>query len=63
MDIGTIHSIWTIVLFVSFIGVVWWAYGKSRKSRFEEAANLVFADEPIKDKEATSEQSEQGVKK
>lgn len=40
MDIGTIHSIWTIVLFVSFIGVVWWAYGKSRRSRFEEAANL-----------------------
>ncbi|MDN2481098.1 cbb3-type cytochrome oxidase subunit 3 [Vibrio astriarenae] len=63
MDIGTIHSIWTIVLFVSFIGVVWWAYGKSRKSRFEEAANLVFADEPNKDNEATSEQSDQGVKK
>ncbi|MCG3721371.1 cbb3-type cytochrome oxidase subunit 3 [Vibrio cincinnatiensis] len=45
MDIGTIHSIWTIVLFVSFIGVVWWAYGKKRKARFEEAANLIFADE------------------
>ncbi|BCL69711.1 Cytochrome c oxidase, subunit CcoQ [Vibrio nigripulchritudo MADA3029] len=45
MDIGTIHSIWTIVLFVSFLGVVWWAYGKSRKERFEEDANLVFADE------------------
>ncbi|KII79331.1 cbb3-type cytochrome oxidase subunit 3 [Vibrio renipiscarius] len=45
MDIGTIHSIWTIVLFVSFLGVVWWAFGKSRKARFEEDANLVFADE------------------
>ena len=45
MDIGTIHSIWTIVLFASFIGVVWWAFGKSRKARFEEDANLVFADE------------------
>ncbi|MCJ2376597.1 CcoQ/FixQ family Cbb3-type cytochrome c oxidase assembly chaperone [Vibrio sp. ZSDZ34] len=45
MDIGTIHSIWTIVLFVSFIGVVWWAYGKNRKARFDEDANLVFADE------------------
>lgn len=31
MDIGTIHSIWTIVLFICFIGVVWWAYGKSVK--------------------------------
>ncbi|WP_260258479.1 cbb3-type cytochrome oxidase subunit 3 [Vibrio intestinalis] len=55
MDIGTIHSIWTIVLFISFIGVVWWAYGKSRKARFEEAANLVFADE---EKKPTDEQGE-----
>ncbi|GAA5644751.1 MULTISPECIES: CcoQ/FixQ family Cbb3-type cytochrome c oxidase assembly chaperone [Vibrio] len=45
MDIGTIHSIWTIVIFVCFIGVVWWAFGKSRKSRFEEDANMIFADE------------------
>ncbi|CAH0525986.1 cbb3-type cytochrome oxidase subunit 3 [Vibrio hippocampi] len=57
MDIGTIHSIWTIVLFVSFIGVVWWAYGKRRKARFEEAANLVFADEP------ESPKNEKGVTK
>ncbi|MBD1564452.1 cbb3-type cytochrome oxidase subunit 3 [Vibrio sp. SA48] len=57
MDIGTIHSIWTIVLFVCFIGVVWWAYGKNRKARFDEAANLIFADEPPK----TSK--EQGVTK
>ncbi|GAB3531962.1 cbb3-type cytochrome oxidase subunit 3 [Photobacterium alginatilyticum] len=45
MDIGTIHSIWTIILFASFIGIVLWAYSKRQKSRFEEAANLVFADE------------------
>jgi cytochrome c oxidase cbb3-type subunit 4 len=45
MDIGTIHSIWTVLLFVSFFGIVWWAYGKKRKARFEEDANLVFADE------------------
>ncbi|GMQ46521.1 cbb3-type cytochrome oxidase subunit 3 [Vibrio sp. 10N] len=57
MDIGTIHSIWTIILFASFIGVVWWAFGKSRKARFEEDANLVFADE----QKATSE--EKGVTK
>ncbi len=58
MDIGTIHSIWTIVLFSCFIGVVWWAYGKKRKARFEEAANLIFADEQQK---ASSEK--QGVTK
>ncbi|AEH33247.1 CcoQ/FixQ family Cbb3-type cytochrome c oxidase assembly chaperone [Vibrio anguillarum] len=57
MDIGTIHSIWTIVLFVCFIGVVWWAYGKNRKARFDEAANLIFADEQPKSSK------EQGVTK
>ncbi|MBD1556837.1 cbb3-type cytochrome oxidase subunit 3 [Vibrio sp. S9_S30] len=45
MDIVTIHSIWTVVLFVSFLGIVWWAFGKGRKTRFDEAANLVFSDE------------------
>ncbi|MGL6261797.1 cbb3-type cytochrome oxidase subunit 3 [Vibrio sp. WXL103] len=59
MDIGTFHSIWTIVLFVSFIGVVWWAYGKSRKSRFEEAANLIFDD----DHQSATKQTQQGVDK
>ncbi|AAO10967.1 CcoQ/FixQ family Cbb3-type cytochrome c oxidase assembly chaperone [Vibrio vulnificus] len=45
MDFGTIHSIYTVVLFVSFIGIVAWAYSKKRKASFDEAANLVFADE------------------
>lgn len=45
MDIGTIHSIWTVLLFVSFIGIVIWAYSKRRKDDFKNAANLVFADE------------------
>ena len=45
MDIGTIHSIWTVLVFICFIGIVLWAYSKRQKPRFEEAANLVFADE------------------
>ncbi|KKA45773.1 MULTISPECIES: CcoQ/FixQ family Cbb3-type cytochrome c oxidase assembly chaperone [Salinivibrio] len=45
MDIGTFHSIWTVVLFVSFIGIVVWAYSKRRKKHFDEAANLIFDDE------------------
>lgn len=57
MDIGTIHSIWTVVLFICFFGVVWWAYGKRRKSRFDEAANSIFDDEESPKKE------DQGVTK
>lgn len=45
MTIATFHSILTVAVFVSFLGVFWWAFSKSRKSRFEEDAKLVFADE------------------
>lgn len=57
MDFGTIHSVYTVVLFATFIGIVWWAFSKKRKSRFEEDAYLIFADE----EQATPHN--QGVKK
>ncbi len=47
MDISTFHSIWTVTLFLSFIGIVVWAYSKRQKSSFDEAANLIFADEEL----------------
>lgn len=46
MDYGIAGSIFTVVVFVSFIGIVWWAFSKRAKTRFDEAENLVFADEP-----------------
>ena len=46
MDYAIIGSIFTVVVFVSFIGVVLWAYSKRSKAAFDEAANLVFDDEP-----------------
>lgn len=46
MDINDLRSIVTVLSLLSFLGIVWWAYGvKSNKQRFEEAANLPFADE------------------
>jgi cytochrome c oxidase cbb3-type subunit 4 len=45
MDIGTFHSIWTVIIFVLMAGVTWWAFSKKRKSRFDEDANMIF-DEP-----------------
>ncbi|MDH1262754.1 MULTISPECIES: cbb3-type cytochrome oxidase subunit 3 [unclassified Pseudomonas] len=49
-DIGTIRGIGTAVVFIAFIGVVLYAYSSKRKSSFDEAANLPFADEPPKPK-------------
>lgn len=45
MDQGVIGSIFTVIVFVSFIGVVFWAFSSRNKKNFDEAANLVFADE------------------
>ncbi|UTW07715.1 cbb3-type cytochrome oxidase subunit 3 [Pseudomonas benzenivorans] len=55
-DIGTIRGIGTAVVFIAFIGVVLWAYSSKRKSSFDEAANLPFADEQKKP-DARDEQS------
>ena len=44
MDTSTfLHSIMTVVTFITFIGIVFWAYSRKRKSAFEEAANAPFA--------------------
>ncbi|WP_334037264.1 MULTISPECIES: cbb3-type cytochrome c oxidase subunit 3 [Alteromonas] len=45
MDQGIVGSIFTVIVFVSFIGVVWWAFSSRNKKKFDEAANLPFADE------------------
>jgi len=44
MDTSTfLHSIMTVVTFITFIGIVFWAYSRKRKSAFDEAANAPFA--------------------
>ncbi len=39
------RNIVTVLSFLSFIGIVWWAYSARRSADFETAANLPFADE------------------
>lgn len=45
MSFGLIHGILTALLMVLFAGIVWWAFSSRQKERFDEAANLPFADE------------------
>ena len=45
MDINDLRSIVTLLLFIAFIGIVAWAWSRRNKKRFDEAANLPFADE------------------
>ena len=44
MDINDLRSITTVLGLLCFLGIVVWAYGKSSKKGFEEAANLPFAE-------------------
>ena len=39
-----IGTVVTVVFFITFLGIVWWAYGSSRKARFEEDARIPFEE-------------------
>jgi cytochrome c oxidase cbb3-type subunit IV len=57
MKYATLHSIFTVILFVGFVALVIWAFGKKRKSDFDKAANLVFDDEQ-KTQQKTKQESD-----
>jgi cytochrome c oxidase cbb3-type subunit IV len=44
MDFGVIHGLLTVLLIILFGGIVWWAFSSKQKKRFDEAANLPFAE-------------------
>ncbi|MGI6407126.1 MAG: cbb3-type cytochrome oxidase subunit 3 [Thiopseudomonas sp.] len=45
MEIGMLRGLGTLIVFVAFVCLVFWAYSGKRKNSFDEAANLPFADE------------------
>lgn len=45
MDINDIRSLVTVISLVTFLGIVAWAWSRSNRARFEEAAQLPFQDE------------------
>ncbi len=45
MDINLVRSIITVVCFVTFLGIVFWAYSPARARRFEDAAQLPFRED------------------
>jgi cytochrome c oxidase cbb3-type subunit 4 len=45
MDINDLRSLFTVLAFALFIGIVWWAYSGKQKSSFDEAASLALDDE------------------
>jgi cytochrome c oxidase cbb3-type subunit 4 len=45
VDIVTLRSLTTVLAFVTFIGIVVWAYSGRARRRFEEAAQLPFEED------------------
>lgn len=39
-----IGTVVTVVFFITFLGIVWWAYGSSRKARFEKDGKIPFEE-------------------
>ncbi|MBX3591874.1 MAG: CcoQ/FixQ family Cbb3-type cytochrome c oxidase assembly chaperone [Burkholderiaceae bacterium] len=44
MDINVLRGVIAVVCLVLFLGIVWWAYSRHQRARFEEAANLPFVE-------------------
>ncbi len=55
MDMNWFRGAMTVIWLVIFLGVLWWAYSPRRKARFEEAARLVFDEQP-RDRSANDSQ-------
>ena len=51
MDIELARSLVTIAAFAAFLAIVWWAYGPSRRRRFERDALLAFDEAEPRDGE------------
>lgn len=48
MDLNDFRSISTVLAFIAFLGIVFWAYNRKQKQRFDNAANSIFDDEEEK---------------
>ncbi|MBN9429175.1 MAG: CcoQ/FixQ family Cbb3-type cytochrome c oxidase assembly chaperone [Burkholderiales bacterium] len=44
MDVNVLRGVIAVVSLVLFVGIVLWAWDKTKRARFEEAANLPFAE-------------------
>jgi cytochrome c oxidase cbb3-type subunit 4 len=45
VDINDVRALFTVLAFILFSGIVWWAYSDRRKLDFEEAARLPMDDD------------------
>jgi cytochrome c oxidase cbb3-type subunit 4 len=52
-----IHSFWTLIAFIVFVGIVVWAWSGKRSKDFSDAANLPFDDDDVAERTKDEQQS------
>ncbi len=64
MDNTTIQSIWTVLVFITFIGIIFWAYSGARKKEFDAAANSILEEDdlPMSPAKKTTSNSDENTK-
>jgi len=45
MDINDVRGLGSVFALAAMLGIFWWAYGSSRKKRFDEDAEIPFLDD------------------
>ncbi|EWH12278.1 cbb3-type cytochrome oxidase subunit [Catenovulum agarivorans DS-2] len=58
MDYGTYRGIYTIIVLVVFVGIIWWAYSKQSKKRFDNAANSILDDSDVEKKNSRKKEQQ-----
>ena len=54
VDINVWRSLATVFVAIAFFAVCWWAFSPKRKKKFNEAANLPFADEDFNKRKSSA---------
>ena len=44
MDINDVRGLGSVFALIAFTGIIWWAYGSSRRKRFEDDAKIPFGE-------------------
>jgi len=61
MEAGFLRGLYTLFMFIVFIGIVWWAWSSRRKGDFEEAANLPLENENLAANGAGTRREQEGA--
>jgi cytochrome c oxidase cbb3-type subunit 4 len=61
MEAGFLRGLYTLFMFIAFIGIVWWAWSSRRKGDFEEAANLPLENDDLAANGADTRRAQEGA--